>query len=486
MAAEADSTVKFSEDLRIMPSADAEAECEIPVERKNAAMFEKHREHEPMAAEANWIVEVIGDIPNAQAEAECWKEWSIYKLPACVTALKPKAYSPQAVSFGPYSPQAVSFGPYHHDEKHLKPMEEHKVRALRHFLKRSKRPSYLFDRAVREVLPDLMACYHPLDWKWEDDKDAFLKIMILDGCFMLEILRTGTDTVNDYAPDDPIFSKHGEINIMPYIQRDMLMLENQLPMLVLEKLLAVENETGNSKDEEVVNQLILKFCCPHMPIVKMGKCLHLLDVVRRRLLHEGPSKMTRRRKSDMARKDGYEIIRSATELVEAGIKFKKSKTKSLRDVSFSRGELSLPVTDVDDTTESMFLNLIAFERFHIRAGNEVSSYIFFMDKIIDNERDVALLHSRGIIKNAMGSDKEVAKLFNSLSKDITLDPNCILDVVHKKVNGYCKKPWNMWRANLIHTYFRSPWAMLSLIAAIFLFALTIVQTFYSILDFYQN
>ncbi|KAI8022868.1 hypothetical protein LOK49_LG03G00002 [Camellia lanceoleosa] len=57
-----------------------------------------------------------------------------------------------------------------------------------------------------------------------------------------------------------------------------------------------------------------------------------------------------------------------------------------------------------------------------------------MDNIIDSAGDVSLLHSRSIIQNAIGSDKAVAKLFNSLSKDITLDPDSSLDVVHKKVH----------------------------------------------------
>jgi hypothetical protein len=63
--------------------------------------------------------------------------------------------------------------------------------------------------------------------------------MILDGCFMLEILRGSTI---DYASNDPIFSKHGKIlYIMPLIKRDMLMLENQLPMRVLDELDAIHH-----------------------------------------------------------------------------------------------------------------------------------------------------------------------------------------------------------------------------------------------------
>lgn len=241
------------------------------------------------------------------------------------------------------------------------------------------------------------------------------------------------------------------------------------------------------QDEEFVNKLILKFCSPSTPISPMGKCLHVLDVYRKSLILEKPHRRSRRgrRSPSVPHESEDDIIPSATELNEAGIRFKKSTTASLRDITFRGGVLRLPLLIVDDATESMFLNLIAFENFHVGAGHEVTSYIFFMDNIIDNERDVALLYSRGIIQNALGSDKEVANLFNSLSKDITLDPESSLDIVQKRVNTYCKKPCNQWRANLIHTYFRNPWAILSLIAAIFLFALTIAQTIYTIYPYYN-
>ncbi|PKI65607.1 hypothetical protein CRG98_014000 [Punica granatum] len=101
-------------------------------------------------------------------------------------------------------------------------------------------------------------------------------------------------------------------------------------------------------------------------------------------------------------------------------------------------------------------------------------------------RDVAPLLSWGIIQNEIGSDKAVAKLFNSLSKDIImLNPDRIFNVVHKKVSIYCWNPFNLRWANINHTYFRNARATLSSYAAIFLFILTIVQTVYSVLHFYQ-
>ncbi|KAK6286590.1 hypothetical protein POUND7_012769 [Theobroma cacao] len=429
--------------------------------------------------QANWVIEFNGKLESmadAETEKEHWMKRSIYRIPACITDLNKKAYMPQV----------VSLGPYHHGEVHLIPMEEHKQRALLHFLRRSRKPLEMFVHSLAEEVEKLKESYDLLDPKWQDD-DKFLQLMILDGCFMLEILRSATHTLEDYAQNDPIFSNHGKLHIMPFIKRDMLMLENQLPMQVLEKLVAVDS--NRTKDEEFVNKLILKFCSPNTPVSCLGSCLHVLDVYRKSLLQDVPGRPRRKRHRkprSTHREDGDDIIRSAMELNEAGIRFKKCKTVSLKDITFHGGILKLPVIIVDDATESMFLNLIAFERLHVGAGNEVTSYIFFMDNIIDSQKDVALLHSTGIIQNALGSDKAVANLFNSLSKDITLDPDSSLDEVHKKVNRYCKKAWNEWRANLIHTYFRNPWAILSLIGAVFLFALTIIQTIYSVYPYYHD
>lgn len=213
-----------------------------------------------------------------------------------------------------------------------------------------------------------------------------------------------------------------------------------------------------------------------------GLGLHPLDVFRRSMLF-GPYQTVRSSDADTLDTD---IIRSAVELYEAGVRFKKSKSSSLHDIRFRHGVLSMPTVPVDDSTEYMFLNMMAFERLHVGAGNDVTAYVFFMDNIIDSAKDVALLSSNGIIQNAVGSDKAVAKLFNSISRDVVLEPDSALDAVQRQVNGYFRKPWNMWRANLIHTYFRSPWAFLSLAAAVFLLVMTITQTVYTVLPFYRD
>ncbi|KAK3409565.1 hypothetical protein EUGRSUZ_J01673 [Eucalyptus grandis] len=384
-------------------------------------------------------------------EHHYWEKRSIYRVPAHIANLNREAYQPQA----------VSFGPYHYGEVHLRPMEDHKHRALIHFLRRSWKPLEHLLESLRNVAGDLEASYVALDPKWKEGSgegvvDRFLQLMITDGCFMLEILRFKTQEVNDYAPNDPIFSDHGKLSVIPFIRRDMLLLENQLPMLVLDLLLdACEFFSRNPKNHRL-------------------KCLRVLDVFRKSMLMEPEKK-------DKAR--SKEIIRSATELRKHGIRFKKNQTNSLNDISYASGVLWLPMISVDEDTESMFLNLIAFELSHVNAGKEVTSYIFFMDNLIDRGQDVALLHTKGIINNAMESDEAAAKLFNSLAVGVVLDPNSSLHDVINKVREYCSDKRHKWRANLIHTYFRNPWVILSLIAAILLFVLAIIQAIFTVLSY---
>ncbi|KAL3719700.1 hypothetical protein ACJRO7_004647 [Eucalyptus globulus] len=457
-----------------------------------------------------WMVTVDRNLDCMPSDEQRYlKNPCIYRLPAFITKLNSDAYQPHV----------VSFGPYHHGEDHLVPMEEHKHRACDRFLERSGKSLEPFFESLRDAARDLKESYDALNGKWKEDRgDHFLELMIRDGCFMLEIMRatTAEKEKNDYAPNDPIFSTHRLAYITPYIRRDMLMLENQLPMLVLYQLVAVESN-GEERDEYInkTNNLVLSFYSLDTSITGMGRCLHVADVFRKGRLRE-PQKVQHKKinvgpeagegdKSSLdtcipgmghvvdvfrkclpkkTKEVQHGIIRSATELKETGIQFQKSLTRSLKDISFARGVLKLPAIMVDDTTKSELLNLMTFERLHIGTGNEITSYTKFMDNIINNERDVALLHAQGIIQNSIGCDDAVADLFNSLCKEVTVGPNSSLDAVQKKISEYCEKPWNRWRANLRHTYFGSPWSALSLIAAIFLFALTIIQTIFIVLTYY--
>ena len=61
---------------------------------------------------------------------------------------------------------------------------------------------------------------------------------------------------------------------------------------------------------------------------------------------------------------------------------------AVEGIEFSRGKLSLPVLVVHDATESNLLNMVAFEQIHVQTRGEITSYIAFMNELIDTAEDV--------------------------------------------------------------------------------------------------
>ncbi|KAG0530096.1 hypothetical protein BDA96_05G155400 [Sorghum bicolor] len=157
---------------------------------------------------SSWALDVDKTPPNEAdawaAEASQWQRHAIYRVLAFIKKLNPKAYRPEV----------VSLGAFHHGAAELLPMEAHKCRALAHLLLwRSGRPLMEeFRAAMRGAAEQLESAYR--DWRGADGvRDRFLEMMIIDGCFVLEVMKAtkedGKRNVSDYAPNDPIFSPMG-------------------------------------------------------------------------------------------------------------------------------------------------------------------------------------------------------------------------------------------------------------------------------------
>ena len=100
---------------------------------------------------------------------------------------------------------------------------------------------------------------------------------------------------------------------------------------------------------------------------------------------------------------------------------------------------------------------------------------------------MALLRSKGLFANMIDSDKEVVKMFNTLTK-LARMPNkgSRLGHVQWKVNAHCKKRQNKWRALFMNNYLSNPWVFISLVAAVILLIATIMQTIYTVVPFYTK
>ncbi|CAM0884529.1 unnamed protein product [Alopecurus aequalis] len=189
----------------------------------------------------SWVMEMEKTICEMNidpaVEMARWKRHSIYRVPERIKNLH---------NSKSYQPELVSLGPFHHGDPELVPMEEHKRRAVVHLVKRSGKPLREFVAAVAEVAQQLQDAYKDLGEEWrgppEENSERFVELMVTDGCFLVEAMRMDAlrgKVHKDYAPNDPVFSKYGYLYLWNYIQSDMVVVENQLPLLLLQRLLLV-------------------------------------------------------------------------------------------------------------------------------------------------------------------------------------------------------------------------------------------------------
>ncbi|XP_052199561.1 uncharacterized protein LOC127806367 [Diospyros lotus] len=177
--------------------------------------------------------------------------------------------------------------------------------------------------------------------------------------------------------------------------------------------------------------------------------------------------------------------RSVQELKSMGIHFRPSETCQFSDITFiSRhlyGWLKLPPIRIEKGTKSLLLNLVAFEACADLSSNfGVSSYVAFMDKLIDHAEDVKELRSKGIIYNLLSNDEQVAQLFNEMGESVEVVDGRIWANVQESLNAFFyNSRCSLWFTECLNNHCRSPWAVIGIVAAIVVVCLTISQTVFS-------
>ncbi|KAL2906344.1 hypothetical protein RDABS01_005054 [Bienertia sinuspersici] len=418
--------------------------------------------------ESEWIISIKTKLEQASNDdvASSWSKKCIYRIPHF---LRDHGIGEDKA----YVPQVVSIGPYHRGKRGLLAMERHKWRALHYMLKLRRQSVKVYIEAMQELEDKARACY---EGNLSLTSNEFVEMLVLDGCFMLEFFRGYTEGFENlgYDRNDPIFAMRG---MMYSIRRDMMMIENQIPLFVLESLISLQLSDPSKKT--IVVDLAIIFFDPLSPIdepltarqlTKLESSLHTnskgfhplsdqaglhcLDVFRRSLLRKGPKEVPRHWFRKWSRRNlvtdhrRTQLIHCVTDLKESGIKFKKRKTDRFWDIKFQNGVLHIPRLLVHDGTKSLFLNLVAFEQCHLNCTNDITAYVVFMDNLIDSANDVNYLHYCGILEHWLGNDAEVADMFNHLCQEVVFDINdSFLSKVSEEVNSYYNHRWNAWRAS---------------------------------------
>uniref|UniRef100_A0A0D9WMI5 Uncharacterized protein n=1 Tax=Leersia perrieri TaxID=77586 RepID=A0A0D9WMI5_9ORYZ len=213
---------------------------------------------------------------------------SVFNVPRQLQVHKPEAYVPQF----------IALGPYHHWRPELYEMERYKLAAARRAQKRHRHVKLehfveQFARMERRV----RAHYHRyLDLSGE----TLAWMMVVDGAFLLEFLQVFAvvpgdgDGVAGEGKMRRVSSRMahlvdfaGRKSAHNLILRDMMMLENQIPLFLLRKIL--EPQCSSPEDAgELLRRMVtglMKELCPFKtmenfpPTIDVTKHSHLLELL---------------------------------------------------------------------------------------------------------------------------------------------------------------------------------------------------------------
>ncbi|XP_020238025.1 UPF0481 protein At3g47200 [Cajanus cajan] len=424
-----------------------------------------------------------------------------------------------------YSPRLVSIGPIHHGEKNLQLGEKYKLMWAARYLERTKQDAQALYQKIASNIKELKELFAEDLIEAFPDDEKLSWMLLVDGCALLQIL----EKAKIHYPEE----MKVKVDQLVLLWQDVFLLENQLPYQVLKLLSGPNNDATLLKimkdfvkchhlspekpKQQVKKQDTVKVKTkdedsksskghtlqgkhteeiPLEEVTQQGEHrvdippespIHLLDQLRRYILEDSHIKHLGGPRNTNTGQTSEEITyRNIKELRAAGIKLKTNNSHSLRDISFSYrwlclcAELKLPQITVDDTIAPTFLNLIAYEVCPDFKNNyEICSFVAFMDSLIDHPDDVKELRKAGVLHNALGSDEEVAKLFNTISTDLVPDSESYSHVRAQIEKHYRNKCWT-WISLGCHRYFSNPWSIIAFHAAVLAILLTFIQTWFAI------
>ncbi|XP_043700102.1 UPF0481 protein At3g47200-like [Telopea speciosissima] len=421
---------------------------------------ERERSTVVMERPPKWLLPILVELETHQPET---KE-HIHKVPSFLHGIEKHK--------GCFDPMIVSIGPYHHGKKELEEVEKLKASIAKEFIDKDIDKLDWFEEVARNA----RLCYDADDDddsnNNNNDDDKFTRMMFLDGCFILHIIWC--------LEKNKLNETKLRTHQLAFVLGDLFLLENQLPFLVLQALMDFK---GSISDWEGCIQKFVTNCrlnldgASHLTSFKINdRHPHLLHLLHK-VLAAGGEKIEFRKMRH--------TFRSAIELKTGGIEFKKSESGRLKDVKLDvhrcYADLFLPQLVIDDLAKAKLLNLVAYEACPNGPSDDsiVTSYICFLDALIDHAEDVKKLRSQQILINLLGSDQEVADLFNELAMKLVPSPSKYTTVMDQIEDCYTSKRFK-WAREIRSTHFSSPLTAIASIIAAVIIILTFAQAYFAV------
>ncbi|XP_021741375.1 putative UPF0481 protein At3g02645 [Chenopodium quinoa] len=442
-----------------------------------------------------------------------------------------------------------------------------------------------FEDLVKKLMKkehQIRGCYN----KYIDmDGETIAWMMAIDGLFLLEFLHVYVNKSNDLASSSRIsFLVNSMGKKLAYISilNDILMLENQIPIFVLKKILRIQCSSSDVAGNLLPS--VLMGACKELsplainenyPISEVIKCSHLLDLLYHLIVPKmeqdeeegiteeanlykkpnneelnfgedkevftktwaiasklaamkkfkevlsakpikllakfpltvisklpivsalspvleslflGSGKETSKREGGSLQKNDAEVlcveqiaIPSVTKLNDAGVQFCPTNG-DISTIRFDKKLLKfyLPVVHVDGNTDVLMRNLVAYEASSTSGPLVLARYTELMNGIVDTAKDAGILRKSNIIISRLGSNAEVADLWNGMTKDIRLTTVPFIDKAVEDANAYYNNTFKRKFHKIMKRYVYNSWRILIVLATLLLLGLMVLQSFCSV------
>ncbi|CAF2264828.1 hypothetical protein HID58_013965 [Brassica napus] len=432
----------------------------------------------------------------------------IYRVPDCIREVKPEAYTPQLVLIGPlHRPlkfqdlKALDRGDditYTTSMKYLY-MEEHKKIYLAAFAARfeGKKTIDRFNRIFEEEEENIIDRFKRIIEEEEENiresysestawikSSEFVEMVLHDSVFIIEsILRfliKGRKKTGDRLMD---------WGCLTYtLFDDLILLENQLPYFILEKLF--DPIVQRILPQKTLRDLIISFFNLQGKIGDDSKFRHFTDLQRCVRVETLPNHDVCIHKQHIQHAYNADCIHKqhiqhADKLESGGVQFEAVGEEFSLNVRFENGCLKMPRLMVDDRLERRLRNIMALEQCHYPFNAHVCSYIFFIEHLIHTTKAADLLVEKEIIKNRTGERHPVKQMVYKLRSGIPETGSYYSDIANE-VNKYSENRVNRSKAVLKRAFFGNILSGTATIVITLLLVMTLIRTWAMVTQINQH
>ncbi|KAH7425072.1 hypothetical protein KP509_11G038500 [Ceratopteris richardii] len=453
---------------------------------KNNNLPVAHQQHEVQINDEKWMEYAELQIEKAR-RLKFAKQQTIFPVPDTLLEVRSRSYIPRLVNIGLlYSKLEPS------------PVEDFKFLCVKEFMRRH---TISLDDLMRHTVPDQEDLQY-LYFNAPKYSGRTLKFLLTrDTVFIYEFLFLN---LRNYDPDDEscgyMHSFFSDRTRNAEVVRDLFLVGNQVPMSFLKRLselpLSKSTEFQNDDMKLCLDYLVWR-CNPFFGIYKDSAskrqcfermkdgvsvldCEHLLDCLYKTCVKEPDENCSPEFDSSSCR------LPTASALSKVGIKFSAcvGETSVIKYRKESM-KLELPRMQVFDATEDILRNMIAYEITSMEGG-DLCRYAILMDSLIDTADDLAILEKAGVLENHLGSNEKMLQMWNELCIGISLPQTQSWKDMNAAIMRHYKSNWRAMSIEFHKMFCSRPWLWLSTIAAVVLLLLSALQTFYTVLSYYNS